>query len=380
MDFIKARIFTPGRKTPVRVVVLHTMEAAEKRGTALAVANWFAGRNAPQASAHYCVDSAEVIQCVDESDTAWAAPGANADGIQIEMAGYSGQGASGWEDEYSQEMLRRVADLVRDICIRRELPMERVDSHGLLEGAKGITSHHAVSLAYKRSTHTDPGPDFPWDKFLAMVRGEAEEPHSPKIGIYGPAEGVLLRPTWVEIAPGVDITADALKWTSGYRVVASPQNASRLAVAFDAFLPTPELLDLAYAKVGPTGVVPYPMRGCPTSREAAEAHSREIDRMSGGSDGLIAPTGKQWVIPLLGRPGNRAAEYGWHVPVRVGEGTTWRGIPIHKPASGDWMVIQPEMYGHGLTHCDYSRFVRLVRFRTASAMQTHFRNRNLGYL
>lgn len=170
IKFIQARNYTRGRKEPVAVVVLHTMEAAESLVTAENVAKWFAGAQAPKASAHYNIDADSIVQCVLESDTAWAAPGNNANGIQLEMAGDARQTATDWADPFSTKMLGLVAALTADICRRQNIPVEFVDYKGLRAKQRGITYHREVSKAWLKSTHTDPGKAFPLDLFLAMVR------------------------------------------------------------------------------------------------------------------------------------------------------------------------------------------------------------------
>jgi hypothetical protein len=40
-------------------------------------------------------------------------------------------------------------------------------------GKRGITTHLEVSRAYKRSTHTDPGPGWPMAEMLKMVAARA---------------------------------------------------------------------------------------------------------------------------------------------------------------------------------------------------------------
>jgi len=172
IPFVPARHFTVGRIAPgaVTLIVLHTMEAAEKPSTAELVAAWFGGAAAPRASAHYCVDSDTIVQCVREDDTAWHAPGANHNGIGIEHAGYARQTAEQWADPYSERMLRLSARLSAEVCARHEIPIAFVDVAGLRGGKSGITTHHAVSLAFRKSTHTDPGEAFPVGWYLYLVR------------------------------------------------------------------------------------------------------------------------------------------------------------------------------------------------------------------
>jgi N-acetyl-anhydromuramyl-L-alanine amidase AmpD len=171
IPFVQARHFTPGVRTSrnVRLVVLHSTENAEKPGKAMDVAKWFAGPGAPQASAHYVVDAGQTVQCVFENDIAWAAPGVNSYGIQVEMVGYARQLAEDWADTYSAAMLERAAALVADICKRYEIPVVAVTAEGLKAGVPGITRHSDASEAFKLSTHTDPGAGFPMQAFVARV-------------------------------------------------------------------------------------------------------------------------------------------------------------------------------------------------------------------
>jgi len=173
IPFVGARNYTRASGRATDLIVIHTMEAVEKGSTAEAVATWFAGTHAPRASAHYCVDNNSIVQCVHEEDVGWHAPGANQNGIGIEHAGFASQTSAQWDDAYSVAMLDLSARLVADICRRRSIPVAFVNEAGLQSGARGITTHAAVTRAFRRSSHTDPGGKFPMDAFLAKVRGYA---------------------------------------------------------------------------------------------------------------------------------------------------------------------------------------------------------------
>ena len=169
VPFIQAANFTPAQRTRVDLVVLHSMENSEKPSSARGVAEWFAGPNAPRASAHYCVDAGEVIACVREEDVAWAAPGANRNGIQIEQAGHADQSASQWLDPYSTAMLQRMIPLMVEICRRWTIPAVIVGPEALRQGLRGITTHNFVTLAFRKSTHTDPGIHYPLEWVVSRV-------------------------------------------------------------------------------------------------------------------------------------------------------------------------------------------------------------------
>lgn len=172
---VPAKNFTPARRTTVDVVVIHTMESPEIPKTARAVANWFAGPSAPQASAHYCVGPDETIQCVDEAAVAWHAPGVNTVAIGIELTGRASQTIAQWADAESLAVLERAAQLVAEICARWNIPIARLSVANLIQKKRGICGHYDVTMAFHKSTHTDPGPNFPWEKFLARV-GELSTP------------------------------------------------------------------------------------------------------------------------------------------------------------------------------------------------------------
>lgn len=174
MDFIGCRNFGPSRGTdPVKWIILHTAEAAEKPYTARAVANWGAGPDAPRASWHYVVDAIEVIACVREDYVAWGAPGANRFGIHVEHAGYASQTPDEWDDDYSRAVLCRSAELVRDIAERHSIPLCRISAKDLQEGQPGICGHLDVTAAFSRGVgHQDPGKYFPWEHYMALLTGQ----------------------------------------------------------------------------------------------------------------------------------------------------------------------------------------------------------------
>jgi N-acetyl-anhydromuramyl-L-alanine amidase AmpD len=177
IPFVQARNYTkaqPGRG--IRWIVVHTMEAPEKGATAENIAHYFATtRN--KVSAHYCIDGDSIIQCLQTRDVAWAAPGANRHGIQLEHAGYARQSRADWLDDYSQRMLRLSAELCGRILIPKfQIPAQFVGATGLKAGRPGITTHAAVSEAFGQSSHWDPGPAFPMDLYIKQVRSFLEGP------------------------------------------------------------------------------------------------------------------------------------------------------------------------------------------------------------
>lgn len=148
------------RLRPVRLIVIHSTESPADRARANA---YYLQDPSLQASAHYIVGLDAIVQCVSESATAWGAPGANADGIQIELCGWA---ASDWSGD-GLRVIDIARPLVADIARRWGIPLRQLSDGELAAGARGIVTHAQISRVYKQSDHWDPGPRFPMDRLLA---------------------------------------------------------------------------------------------------------------------------------------------------------------------------------------------------------------------
>ncbi len=167
--FVAARWFTPAQGRTIRVIVIHDAEFPEKERAAYGIADYFRTTDT-KASAHFCVDNNNIVQCVHEHDVAWAAPGCNKDGLQIEMAGYAKQTPSEWRDVYSNGVIDNTARLCADLCTRHDIPAVLLTNEQLKAGANGIITHAQASAVYHLSDHSDPGPNFPLAFFLECVQ------------------------------------------------------------------------------------------------------------------------------------------------------------------------------------------------------------------
>jgi len=171
--FVESPNRTRAAGRAIGVVVIHTMEIAERPDAAEICARWFK-TPVSRVSAHYCVDADSVIQCVREKDIAWHARGGNTNSIGVELAGFASQTRRDWADPYSAAVLDRAANLVADVCRRRRIPVRWVVADDLVAGRRGLTGHNEVSEAFEQSDHWDPGDGFPVEAFVDRVRAREQ--------------------------------------------------------------------------------------------------------------------------------------------------------------------------------------------------------------
>lgn len=178
MTFIPAAHFSTGVNIPPTRVVIHAtapgvgFPSASKPGRARSTANYFKNPPNPQVgSAHYVVDIAEEIQCVNENTVAWHAP-PNPYSIGIEICAEASYSRAQWFSPLVYPALGLAASRTADICHRYNIPITRLSVASLRNGARGICGHVDVSNAFLQSTHTDPGPNFPWTEFLTLVAND----------------------------------------------------------------------------------------------------------------------------------------------------------------------------------------------------------------
>ena len=135
-----------------------------------------------------------------------------------------------------------------DLCRRYAIPAVHLTPAQLAAGARGIIGHIDATNAYgPRGGHTDPGPSFPWDAYIAKVRGylgqtAAAAPSNtfplPAGHFYGPNDGTVRSHSGVRVADRAQIkrvqakvgaAADGLFGDRTAAAVAKWQKAHKLA-------------------------------------------------------------------------------------------------------------------------------------------------------
>jgi N-acetyl-anhydromuramyl-L-alanine amidase AmpD len=184
LPFVEAKYYAAGRGgRRVLWVVIHDMEAGESRARAENTAEYFRTMSDGRfVSSHYTADVDSIVQCVPLKDTAFCVgntPG-NSQGIQWELSGFASQTRAQWLDEFGMGMFRRVAPYIRADAERFGIPLRRCTVADLKAFRPGVTSHNDLRLAFGGTTHTDPGPNFPWDVFMDIITGGEAEDMTPE--------------------------------------------------------------------------------------------------------------------------------------------------------------------------------------------------------
>lgn len=168
--------WTDANRTSVQLLVIHDTEGSEGTTSAEDGAS-YDQRRTDGTSTHFFCDADTVVQCVRTNDVAHAArTQGNKRGIQYELCGKAGQGAAGWADSASDGTLRQAAKQVARDARKWGIPIRRLTPSQVAAGEKGICGHVDVTYAFPQDNgdHTDPGPTFPWSKFLGMVQAEMD--------------------------------------------------------------------------------------------------------------------------------------------------------------------------------------------------------------
>ncbi|GIG68662.1 golvesin C-terminal-like domain-containing protein [Phytomonospora endophytica] len=152
----------------IRYVVIHVMQ-----GTYEGTKAWFQNPKA-EVTTHYIMRAKDghVTQMVREKNIAWHAGNwdVNTESIGIEHEGWVSE--KKW---FTDTVYKSSAALVRNICARYKIPMDR----------EHIIGHVEVPGA----DHTDPGKYWDWDRYMKFLRADDDDDEEPGIVVDDATEG-----------------------------------------------------------------------------------------------------------------------------------------------------------------------------------------------
>jgi N-acetylmuramoyl-L-alanine amidase len=173
LRFVRPKAWTPANRDYVQFLVIHDTEGSSHAQSAEDGAAYDA-RRTDGTSTHYFVDSNSVIQSVETKHKAHTArANGNRLGIHYELCAKASFPRSRWLDPaYGLPMLKLAAKQAARDCKKWNIPIRKITPAAAAAGTKGILGHGDVTRAFPQDhgTHTDPGPNFPWDEFISMVK------------------------------------------------------------------------------------------------------------------------------------------------------------------------------------------------------------------
>lgn len=158
------------RNPPPRQVVVHSTETDLQPGIALSLARTWFGTNAAGTSAHDMFDPSSGVEMVHTDNIAWHCGNGNDTSIGIEHAGRASFTKEQWTSSQALAMLRQSAKLTAKICAAYNIPARWLSIAQLAANEPGLCSHNDERLARGGTTHTDPGPNFPYAQYLSYVQ------------------------------------------------------------------------------------------------------------------------------------------------------------------------------------------------------------------
>lgn len=163
---------TEPRTGPITKIGVHTNEGPEGENSAAGLAGYLLANGADGGGYQVTFDNRHTIDVQPDSIVCWANGGVNHESIDGCFVGYARQTAAEWDDLFSRGELEQAAQWVAKKCVQYGIPAVRLTPAQLHDpNAKGVFGHCDVTAAGfpNANGHTDPGPNFPWAKFLARV-------------------------------------------------------------------------------------------------------------------------------------------------------------------------------------------------------------------
>lgn len=144
--------------------VLHCTVSPQRAGIAdiLAVTNGWELQGKGY-NAHCVIDgSGHTAKCALDNQICWAVAGSNTGRLHVELIGFDTYTEHQWMT-IARAGMKEAAKWFAYWAHEHDIPVRTSVNHG-------FATHAMYSEAFHKSDHTDPGPNFPWHRFMDDIR------------------------------------------------------------------------------------------------------------------------------------------------------------------------------------------------------------------
>lgn len=151
----------------VRVLAIHTTEGTSYTAEGLRDAAWWEGSSHAIADGHTLLSGAE-DGCVDYSLAAWTLRDGNRWSENCELVALARYTREEWLARPG--LLDNAATWLAERSKATGIPLVKISAYEYASGGTGVIGHVDHTIGYKDGSHTDPGPNFPYDVVIGKAR------------------------------------------------------------------------------------------------------------------------------------------------------------------------------------------------------------------
>lgn len=163
------------------MLLTHSLEAPNTPGIARSLANgWWRNPN-NQTSVHIATDSVEAVQTFEFPYQVWGCGTGNAYVFQFEHVGYAHWTKKQWSEGTMKDVISRSAKVQAYVWWQEGIKSrgykhypEWLKLSEIKAGKSGLLTHNDARLVWGGTTHTDPGPNFPYKALRDEIHKELD--------------------------------------------------------------------------------------------------------------------------------------------------------------------------------------------------------------
>lgn len=161
-------------------IVAHSLECDDIPGIAWSLLNGWLQNPAEQASVHTLTDAGGTVQGMDYQNVAWHCGGGNQHGSGHEIVGRAGWSPDQWGTASMDKAFRSLASVIARKWVHRTMPHLGITylpewlslTQIAAQNRAGLVTHNDMRLVFGGTTHTDPGPNYPYKKLRDYIRAD----------------------------------------------------------------------------------------------------------------------------------------------------------------------------------------------------------------